>query len=81
MDKAAIEEKVKTIIANMLNMLNYEITSESHLRNDLGMDSLDGTEMIMTIEEEFKITISDESAETIKTVGDLIDCVEKQIVQ
>lgn len=72
-----IEEKVKEIIADKLNVSLTDITREASFTNDLGSDSLDTVELIMEFEKEFNIKISDEVAETIKTVGEAIDTIEK----
>ena len=72
-----IEEKVKEIIADKLNVSLTDITREASFTNDLGSDSLDTVELIMEFEKEFNIKIADEVAETIKTVGEAIDTIEK----
>ena len=58
-------------------MSKEEIKLETHLQNDLGADSLDAVELIMTIEEEFNLTIPDEAAQNLKTVGDIVTYLEK----
>ncbi|MBR2614244.1 MAG: acyl carrier protein [Clostridia bacterium] len=64
-------DKIKEIIAKQLNVSVDTITEEKEIVKDLGADSLDVVEMLMTIEEELSITIADEDAVNIKTVGDI----------
>jgi acyl carrier protein len=68
-------EKIKAIIVEQLGVDESEVTPEAHFIDDLGADSLDTVELVMALEEEFGIEISDEDAEKIQTVGD----VEKYI--
>mgnify|MGYP001802022051 FL=1 len=70
MTKAEIEEKVKGIIVDKLGVEPSEVTPEASFANDLGADSLDTVELIMEFEKEFNISIPDEAAEKIVTVGD-----------
>ncbi|MFY9422197.1 MAG: acyl carrier protein [Bacilli bacterium] len=70
-------EKVKKIIAKELNLKEEDIKLESRLAEDLGADSLDAVELIMAIEEEFDIQVSDEAAQGIRTVGDIVKYLEK----
>ncbi len=74
-----IEARVKKIIAEKLGVEESQITPESHFVNDLGADSLDTVELIMEFEREFNITIPDEDAEKIQTVGDAIKYLEEKI--
>lgn len=71
-----VEAKVKEIIKNKLAVSATEITNEASFTNDLGADSLDTVELIMEFEKEFSITIPDEDAEKITTVGDAISYIE-----
>jgi acyl carrier protein len=71
-----IAEKVKTIIVDKLGVEAAEVTSEASFANDLGADSLDTVELIMEFEKEFNISIPDEAAEKIVTVGDAIAYLE-----
>lgn len=73
----AVSDKIIKIIADQLNKDVSEITSEQELVQDLGADSLDAVEIIMNIEEEFGIEIPEEEASKIKTVGEIIDVIEK----
>ncbi len=70
---ADIESQVKSIIVEKLGVDESDITREASFTNDLGADSLDTVELIMEFEKEFDITIPDEDAEKISTVGDAID--------
>ena len=72
---AAIEAKVKSIIADQLGVGEDEIKPESSFIEDLGADSLDIVELVMAMEEEFEVEIPDEEAENIKTVGDAINYI------
>ena len=75
----SVEAKVKSIIAEQLGVGEDEIKAASAFIEDLGADSLDIVELVMELEEEFEITIPDEEAEKIKTVGEAIDYIEKEI--
>ena len=77
MTTAEIEAKVKAIIVDKLGVDENEVKSEASFANDLGADSLDTVELIMEFEKEFGITIPDEKAETIQTVGDAINYIEE----
>jgi len=69
---ASVEDKVKSIIVDQLNISEDEVKPEASFIDDLGADSLDIVELVMKMEEEFEIDIPDEEAENIKTVGDAI---------
>lgn len=71
-------EKVKALIAKQLNKPVSEITDEKEIVKDLGADSLDVVEMLMSVEEEYGISIPDEEASKIKTVGDIVRLIDKQ---
>ncbi|MCK9470750.1 MAG: acyl carrier protein [Bacilli bacterium] len=72
-----IFEKVKKLIASELNIKEDEIKLESSLTQDLGADSLDAVELIMAIEEEFDVQVSDDEAQNIRTVKDIVDYLNK----
>lgn len=74
----SVEEKVKKIIAEKLSVDLAEVVPEASFVDDLGADSLDLVELIMSMEEEFDTDISDEDAEQITTVKDAIAYVNKQ---
>ena len=71
-----IASRVKAIIADKLDVEETEVTPEASFTNDLGADSLDTVELIMEFEKEFGISIPDEQAEKIATVGDAIAHIE-----
>jgi acyl carrier protein len=74
-----IAAKVKEIIVEKLGVDEEEITPEASFTNDLGADSLDTVELIMEFEKEFDLTIPDEDAEQIATVGDAIKYLEEKV--
>ncbi len=76
---ASIEEKVNKIIVDKLGVDPAEVTPEASFTNDLGADSLDTVELIMEFEKEFDISIPDEQAEKIQTVGHAISYLESQL--
>lgn len=73
----AVADQVKELISRQLNKPVSEITDNKEVVKDLGADSLDVVEMLMNLEEECGITISEEDAVKIKTVGDIIALIEK----
>ena len=75
MKQDEIVKKVKNIIIEKLDVDESEVTPEANFKNDLGADSLDTVELVMALEEEFDIEISDEDAEKIQTVQDAIDYI------
>ena len=73
-----VAEKVKKIIVDQLGVSADEVKPEASFVEDLGADSLDLTELIMAMEEEFGVEISDEDAQTIQKVQDAISFIEKK---
>ncbi|BEH00084.1 acyl carrier protein [Bacteroides sedimenti] len=71
-----IESRVKAIIVDKLGVEESEVTLEASFTNDLGADSLDTVELIMEFEKEFGISIPDDQAEKIATVGDAVTYIE-----
>ena len=71
--------QLQDILAKQLNISKDKITPESRLLEDLNADSLDFVELLMTLEDEFGITISDEDAKNLLVLGDLADYVESKI--
>lgn len=69
-------EKVKSIIADQLDVEEEKVVAEASITEDLGADSLDMVDLVMSIEEEFDIEVPDEAVENIKTVGDVVACIE-----
>ncbi|MBD5262396.1 MAG: acyl carrier protein [Muribaculaceae bacterium] len=74
-----IENRVKAIIVEKLTVDENEVTPEAGFSTDLGADSLDTVELIMEFEKVFGITIPDEDAEKISTVGDAIEYIEAHV--
>lgn len=75
----SIEDKVKRILAERLEIDPSEIRPDAQFINDLGADSLDIVELLMSLEDEFDIEISDEEAEQIMTVKDAVDFITKRL--
>ena len=71
-----IAARVKAIIVDKLGVEESEVTNEASFTNDLGADSLDTVELIMEFEKEFGISIPDDQAEKIATVGDAVSYIE-----
>ncbi|HHT83818.1 MAG: acyl carrier protein [Christensenellales bacterium] len=69
-------EKVKSLIAEQLGISEEDITEESSLVNDLGADSLDIVQMLISLEKEFGIIFGDEEIKAIKTVGDAVKFID-----
>jgi acyl carrier protein len=76
-DMSDIASRVKKIIVDKLGVDEAEVTNEASFTNDLGADSLDTVELIMEFEKEFNISIPDEQAETITTVGQAISYLDE----
>tara|TARA_Y100001968_G_C19171342_1_gene625807 strand:+ start:29 stop:259 length:231 start_codon:yes stop_codon:yes gene_type:complete len=73
-----INQKVTEIIVEKLGVEESQVTPEAHFINDLGADSLDQVELIMELEEEFDLEISDEEAESLTDVSKVIDFLTKK---
>jgi acyl carrier protein len=74
-----LEEKVREIIVEQLNVDPSQVTPEASFIDDLGADSLDTVELVMAFEEEFDIEILDEDAEKISTMGDALEYLKKHV--
>ena len=72
-------ERVKKIVLNDLEVDADKVTLAASFIDDLGADSLDIVELVMSFEEEFEIDIPDEAQETIRTVGDAVNAIEKLV--
>lgn len=72
----SVIDKVKDLIAKQLRIDVAEITDDKEIVKDLGADSLDVVEMLMSLEEEFNVTVSEEDAINIKTVADIANVIE-----
>lgn len=71
----SMSEKIKELIAKQLNKSVDEITDDKEIVKDLGADSLDVVEMLMTMEEEFGITVPEDQVANVKTVKDIADLI------
>lgn len=76
MADASIEEKVKNIIVEQLGVSEDQVKPEAKFIEDLGADSLDTVELVMAFEEEFDITVPDEDAEKLTSVGEVFSYIE-----
>jgi len=74
-----VESKVKSIIVDKLGVDESEVVSDANFTNDLGADSLDTVELIMEFEKEFDISIPDEDAENIATVGNAVEYLNEKV--
>ena len=72
----SIQARVKEIVCEQLGVSEDEVTPEASFLEDLGADSLDIVELVMALEEEYELEISDEDAEKIKTVQDVVSYIE-----
>jgi acyl carrier protein len=77
MEREELLEKVKAVIVDQLNVEEDDVVEDASFVDDLGADSLDIVELVMALEEEFGISIPDEEAENIKTVGDSVNYIAK----
>jgi acyl carrier protein len=77
MEQGSIEERLKHIISEQLGVDESQVTPNASFEEDLNADSLDLVELIMSLEEEFGIEISEEDAEKIRTVGDATEYVRE----
>jgi len=69
-------EKVKTILGDQFDVEKDTITADTNISADLGADSLDVADLVMSIEDEFEIEVPDAEVENVKTVGDLVKFIE-----
>ncbi|MXQ53235.1 acyl carrier protein [Shimazuella alba] len=72
-------DRVKQIIVERLDVEAEEVTLEAGIKEDLGADSLDVVDLIMELEDEFKLTIEEEDAEKINTVGDIVNYISAKV--
>lgn len=79
MTREDIEKKVTDILVDKLGVGPEEVKSEANFREDLGGDSLDLVMVVMKIEHEFRISVTDEEADQVKTVGDICNMVERYV--
>lgn len=76
---ASVEERVRNIICDQLAVEPEKVTLPASFIDDLGADSLDIVELVMTMEEEFDLEIPDEDAEKIKTVNDVVNYIKAKV--
>ncbi len=76
-DADTIEQRIRPLIAEQLGVEESKVTRNASFVDDLNADSLDLVEMVMSLEEEFKIEIPDEDVERIHTVGDAVDYIQE----
>ena len=79
MTKDEIRAKIKKIVVENLGVSEDQVTDDAQFSQDLGADSLDQVELVMSLEEEFGAEIRDEDADSLNTVGDAINYIEKRI--
>ncbi|MFT4539552.1 MAG: acyl carrier protein [Planctomycetota bacterium] len=79
MSNPSIEERVKKIVCDQMGTTSEKMTRETSFINDLGADSLDTVELVMEFEDEFEISIPDEDAEKIQTVGAAVDYISAKL--
>ncbi len=72
-------EKIKMILSNQFDVEEDSITPETNIADDLGADSLDVVDMLMSLEDEFDVEIPDEEIERIRTVGELVSYIEENM--
>ena len=72
-------EKLRDVLCEQLELEADEVTMQSNIAEDLGADSLDLVDMLMSIEDEFEVEIPDEEIENLKTVGDAVAYIEKNL--
>ena len=76
MAKEEIFDKLKELVVDQLGVEEDEVTMEASMQDDLGADSLDLVNLVMSVEEEFGVKVADEDLENIKTVGDIVNYIE-----
>lgn len=79
MNKPEIFEKIKDVLVNKYDAEGASVAESNTLTEDLGLDSLDQVELIMEMEKQFSLKIDDEDAAQIKTVGDILNYVDKKV--
>ena len=78
MAKEEIFDKLKELVVDQLGVEEDEVTMEATMQDDLGADSLDLVDLVMSVEEEFGVKVADEDLENIKTVGDIVNYIEQR---
>ncbi len=75
MAKEEIFEKLKELVVDQLGVDDDEVTLDASIKDDLGADSLDLVDLVMSVEEEFGVKIADDDLESIKTVSDIVEYI------
>ena len=70
-------DKIKELIVDQLDVEEDKVTMEANIQDDLGADSLDIVDLVMSVEDAFEVKIEDEDVENIKTVGDIVKFIEE----
>lgn len=78
MAKEEIFDKLKELVVDQLGVEEDEVTMEATMQDELGADSLDLVDLVMSVEEEFGVKVADEDLENIKTVGDIVNYIEER---
>lgn len=78
MAREEIFDKLKELVVDQLGVEEDEVTMEATMQDDLGADSLDLVDLVMSVEEEFGVKVADEDLESIKTVGDIVNYIEEK---
>ena len=78
MAKEEIFDKLKELVVDQLGVEEDEVTMEATMQDDLGADSLDLVDLVMSVEEEFGVKVADEDLENINTVGDIVNYIEER---
>ena len=78
MAKEEIFDKLKELVVDQLGVEEDEVTMEATMQDDLGADSLDLVDLVMSVEEGFGVKVADEDLENIKTVGDIVNYIEER---
>ena len=76
MAKEEIFDKLKELVVDQLGVEEDEVTMEASMQDELGADSRDLVDLVMSVEEEFGVKVADEDLENIKTVGDIVNYIE-----
>ncbi len=78
MAREEIFDKLKELVVDQLGVEEDEVTMEATMQDDLGADSLDLVDLVMSVEEELGVKVADEDLENIKTVGDIVNYIEER---
>jgi len=79
MDRAEVSKKIKQIVAEKLGVAQFDLRDEMTFVGDLGADSLDATDIVLEIEKEFGVQLSDAEGENMTTIGKAVDLIGKKM--